>query len=75
MLELEITALGILVKRELESDIDQLGRDCAQQITDELSRAKGATPSWGIGLVTFDSIYDRGLCNSAACRVHGQCCT
>ncbi|ODB85854.1 hypothetical protein A3194_13625 [Candidatus Thiodiazotropha endoloripes] len=53
------SALGILVKRELESDIDQLGRDCAQQITDELSRAKGATPSWGIGLVTIDSIYDR----------------
>ena len=49
------TSLGILVKREFERDINQLGMDCAQQITDELSRAKGAIPKWGIGLVTIDS--------------------
>ncbi|MCG7922966.1 MAG: response regulator [Candidatus Thiodiazotropha lotti] len=52
------TTLGILIKRELVSDIDQLGRGCAQQITDELSRAKGVTPSWGIGLVMIDSSDD-----------------
>lgn len=52
------TSLGILVKREFERDINQLGMDCAQQITDELSRAKGAIPRWGIGLVTIDSSDD-----------------
>ncbi|MET0081200.1 MAG: response regulator, partial [Candidatus Thiodiazotropha lotti] len=52
------TRLGILIKRELESDIDQLGRDCAQQIADELSRAKGVIPRWGIGQVMIDSSDD-----------------
>ncbi|MBW9269338.1 MAG: response regulator [Candidatus Thiodiazotropha sp. (ex. Lucinisca nassula)] len=51
-------ALGILVKREHAADIDQLGQDFAQQITDELSCAKGATPRWGIGLVTIESSND-----------------
>ncbi|MCG7893830.1 MAG: response regulator [Candidatus Thiodiazotropha taylori] len=51
-------ALGILVKREHASDIDQLGRDCAQQIADELSHAKGAIPRWGIGLVSIESSND-----------------
>jgi DNA-binding response OmpR family regulator/EAL domain-containing protein (putative c-di-GMP-specific phosphodiesterase class I) len=52
-------SLGILLKREFERDINQLGRELAQQITDEIARVRGAKPEWGIGLVMIDSTQDR----------------
>ncbi|MEJ2619220.1 MAG: response regulator [Candidatus Thiodiazotropha sp.] len=52
-------SLGILLKREFEREINQLGRDLAQQITDEVARVRGAKPDWGIGLVMIDSAQDR----------------
>jgi DNA-binding response OmpR family regulator/EAL domain-containing protein (putative c-di-GMP-specific phosphodiesterase class I) len=47
--------LSVFIKRTLMHDIEQLGIDINQQISNELSHENGTEFRWGIGLVILDS--------------------
>lgn len=48
-------SFGVLLKRTLRQEIEQLGEDLFNQINSELSQGARSDPRWGIGLVEIES--------------------